>query len=418
MKISSTSRYVFLIICLLLCTTPILAQKLVSYNLNGVLKAEVGNARLDKHLKDVNLPRFADDIDLYKITYMSTDESGQPIRLNGLVTLPRGGAEKGLVVYMHGTQWNRKDSPSRFKAKADSAPFYLELASFATGGYAMVMPDYIGLGDDKRIHPYPLNVVNAKSGVDIIDAVRSMTKQLNYSLSDRLFVSGYSEGGGTAMGLTKLLEETNDPKYHVTRSAPMSGPYDLTGATRDYLLAEASGKDLIARAFLLGYCVKYFKYRHGVNADEYFSKPVSMAVNTAFKDGRSDIDILLRLAVVSTISGSTRSVEKLLTKRFIEALENLDTSDPVIRELAQNNVFDWKPKTEMLLQNLSSDKIVDPANTHNAVKAMRSRGVSRNRLRHIEIVDEKLDHGSVAKITMVNARKFFDEGFSGLKDAK
>lgn len=412
------SRFALLFLVILLAASGVSAQRLVSFSKNAVLTADVANARVEKHLKDVGLPRFDSDVDLYKITYTSTDEDGKSVNLTGLAALPRSGAPKGLVVYMHGTQWNRKDSPSRFKAKDDSAPFYLELAAFATGGYAMVMPDYIGLGDNKRRHPYPLNLVNAQSGVDIIDAVRSLTDRMAYKLGDKLFVTGYSEGGGTAMGLTKLLEEKTDRRYHVTRSAPMSGPYDLTGATRDYLLAEASGKDLIARAFLLGYAVKYFKDQYGVNADEYFSKPMSMAVNTAFKDGRSETDILLRLAVVSTLSGSTRSVEKLLTKRFIEALETLDTSDPVIREMARNNVFDWKPRTEMLLQNLSTDKIVAPENTHNAMKAMRSHGVGRNKLRHIEVVNESLDHGSVAKITTVNARKFFDGGFEAVPDAK
>lgn len=412
------SRFAPLALAVLLSAWAVSAQQLISFSKNAVLKADVANSRVEKHLKDVELPKFEQDIDLYKITYTSTDENGKPVNLTGLAAFPKSGAPKGLVIYMHGTQWNRKESPSRFKAKDDTVSFYLELASFATGGYAMVMPDYIGLGDNKRIHPYPLNLVNAQSGVDIIDAARALTKRMAYDLGDDLFVTGYSEGGGTAMGLTKFLEEKNDPKYHVTRSAPMSGPYDLTGATRDYLLAEASGKDLIARAFLLGYCVKYFKDKYGVNADDYFSKPVAIAVNTAFKDGRSEADILVRLAVVSTISGSTKSVEKLLTQRFIEALETLDTSDPVIRELSKNNVFDWSPRTEMLLQNLSTDKIVAPENTHNAVRAMRERGVGSDRLRHIEVVDESLDHGSVAKITTVNARRFFDGGFAAVPDAK
>lgn len=394
------------------------AQRLVSFNTNGVLTETVGNQQLDKHFKDVDLPRFDDDVTLYKIVYTSTDEFGRPINLNGLAAFPRSGAPKGLVVYMHGTQWNRKDSPSRFKLKRDDNAFFLELSAFATGGYAMVMPDYIGLGDNKRVHPYPLNLTNAQSGVDIIDATRTMAERLGYKLSDKLFVSGYSEGGGTAMGLTKLLEEKNDPRYRVERSAPMSGPYDLTGATRDYLLAEAKGADLIARAFLLGYCVTYFKKQYGVKADDYFSKPVAMAVNGAFIDGRKETDIVLRLAIIGTLSGSTRSVEKLLTKRFITALETLDTSDPVIRELSRNNVFDWRPRTEMLVQNLATDKIVAPENTHNAIAAMRRRGASAATLRHIEIKDESLDHGSVAKFTTINARKFFDGGFNAVRNAQ
>ena len=276
------SRFALLSLAILIAASGVSAQRLVSFSKNAVLTADVANARVEKHLKDVGLPRFDSDVDLYKITYTSTDEDGKSVNLTGLAALPRSGAPKGLVVYMHGTQWNRKDSPSRFKAKDDSAPFYLELAAFATGGYAMVMPDYIGLGDNKRRHPYPLNLVNAQSGVDIIDAVRSLIDRMAYKLGDKLFVTGYSEGGGTAMGLTKLLEEKTDRKYHVTRSAPMSGPYDHTGA-HAVSAGRGSGKDLIA-SFLLS-LREIFKDQYGVNADEYFSKP--MAVNTAFKDGEA-----------------------------------------------------------------------------------------------------------------------------------
>lgn len=394
------------------------AQRLVSSSSNGTVTPDIGTKALEKHFKDIETPKFTENINLYKLVYTSVDEFGKPIELSGLVAMPVSGAPKGLVVYMHGTLWDRNNSPSRMTSKTKSAAHFFELAAFATGGYAIAFPDYIGLGDSKRLHPYPLNMVNGQSGVDIISAARQLAVNLNYKLSDRLFVTGYSEGGGTAMGLTKLLEDKNDPAFRVERSAPMSGPYDLTGATRDYLIEEAKGKDLIARAYLLGYAVKYFKDQYGVNADEYFTKTMSRAVNLAFKDGRSDTDILVRLALVSTLTGSTRSVEKLLSKRFIESLETLDRKDPVIREMVKNNAFDWTPKTEMLLQNLKGDNIVTPINTYNALRAMRANGVGKDKLRHIEIVNEKLDHGSVAVFTTLNARKFFDGGFDAVPEAR
>lgn len=394
------------------------AQRLVSSTSNGVVTPAIGRKAIEKHFKDIVTPEFTENIRLQKIVYTSIDENGRPINLSGLVAMPASGATKGLIVYMHGTLWNRKASPSRMTAKTTTAAYFFELAAFATGGYAIAFPDYIGLGDNMQVHPYPLNIVNGQSGVDIIPAARQLARNMNYRLSDKLFVTGYSEGGGTAMGLTKLLQDKNDPAFRVERSAPMSGPYDLTGATRDYLVEEAKGTELIARAYLLGYCVKYFKDKYGVNVDDYFTKSMSRAVNTAFKDGRSDKDILLRLALVSTLTGSARSVEKLLTKRFINALETLDRSDPLIRELAKNNVFDWRPRTEMLLQNLKSDNIVSPVNTYNTIRAMRANGIGPNRLRHIEIVNDKLDHGTVATYTTLNARRFFDEGFAGVPDAK
>src|SRR5690606_30476805 len=109
------------------------------------------------------------------------------------------------------------------------------------------------------------------------------------------------------MGMVKLIEESGDPELRVTRAAPASGPYDLTGVTRDFLLEEVTGTDVVARAFLLGYTISYFKEAFGIKASDYFTKGMAMAVNSNFKRGRSDKRIGIGLVVVGAITGGTKS---------------------------------------------------------------------------------------------------------------
>ncbi len=416
---SSRTTHVFVLVGLLLfCSLSISGQRLVRSISNGTLEVDKINKRLDEAFKGLDVPKTDVSIDLRKLTYTTTDENGKTVNVTGLLAMPEGGAPKGLVVFMHGTMWDRKTSPSRFTPKTGAGETELAVLAFATAGYAVAAPDYLGLGDNMAVHPYPMNILNARAGADIIVPARTAAGSDGYRIGPKLFVTGYSEGGGTAMGLTKLLEERRGSMFRVERSAPASGPYDLSGVTRDFLLEDVSGEAVIIRAYLLGYCITYFHKVHGVKTSDYFTKAMAMTVNGAFKEGRSDKSIAVRLAVMGTLTGSTRSVEKLLTKRFINALETLDTSDPVIRELIANDVYDWSPQTPMLLINLATDKVVDPGNTRKAIQAMRRRGVGTATLRHLEINNPELDHGTVMPEALFSARKFFDGGFAAVPTAK
>jgi acetyl esterase/lipase len=404
-------RYIAVICGLVLLTSPIVGQRLVRARSNGSLDVST----INKHIKDLKLEGSTpatEPVDLRKVSYTSTDENGKQVELTGMLAIPRSGAPKGIVVFMHGTTWDRRNSPSRLTSKGAKNEAMTAASVFAPAGFAVVMPDYLGLGDHKAIHPYPLNRVNARSGADMLPASREALRRINYRVGTDLFVTGYSEGGGTAMGLVQLLEK--EGKERPKAAAPASGPYDLTGATRDFLIAEAKGKDIIARAYLLGYCVEYFESR-GIKASDYFTRTMAKTVDDAFKDGRSEESILLRLAIMSTLSGATRSIEHLLTPRFIGALERLDLSDPIISELTKNNVHDWSPSTPMLLIYLNTDKIVDPLNSENTYDAMRTRGIGPGRLERFVIMDDKLDHLSAFPPAMIAARLFFEYGFEGVK---
>lgn len=413
MKLTLLSLLRYGLFLLLLCPLAAFPQKVTQL---GTLSAAAVNDRIAKGLKGYEFPQAERPVDLKKITYTTTDAKGNRQSVSGLLVLPRGGAPKGLVVYMHGTTWDYKNAPSRMLTHKD--PTYPEPLVFAASGYAVASPDYIGLGDSTAFHPYPLNVVNGRSGKDIIKPLRNYARNAGYDIADKLFVTGYSEGGGTAMGTVKLLEESGDPAFRVTRAAPASGPYDLTGVTRDYLLEDATGEGIIARAYLLGYSISYFKHDFGIKTSDYFSKTMATTVNLNFKRGKSDKSIGLALIVMGAISGGTKSRDHLMTPRFIKALEDTDLSDPVLREMSKNNVYDWAPRTEMMIVSLATDKIVDPRNATTAMRYMRRRGVTDRTLRHLEINDPSLDHGTVIPQATYNILRFFDGGFDSVPQAR
>ncbi len=51
-----------------------------------------------------------------------------------------------------------------------------------------------------------------------------------------MYVTGYSEGGGNALWLGRILEEPGHEDMQPTLMAPMSGNYDMTGAMAQSLI--------------------------------------------------------------------------------------------------------------------------------------------------------------------------------------
>jgi hypothetical protein len=412
---NKTIRTLFLLGLLVAAAGLASGQRLVSSTPNGTLMARTINNFLNKSAKHANVQPSSVAVELRKIVYTSTDANGRRANLTGLLAMPVGGAPKGLIVFMHGTIWDRKASPSRLNAVGKEGEPMGAASILAPGGFAVVMPDYIGLGDHMAVHPYPVNVINAKAGADIIEPAREVIRRQRYNVGPNLFITGYSEGGGTAMALARELQNSG---ITVTATAPSSGPYDLSGVTRDYLLSEAKGQDLIARAYLLGYGVKYFESSHGVKMTDYFHPTMSRTINAAFKEGRSDKDIALRLAIVGTLVGATKSVERLLTERFLNALRNNDRSDPMIGAMAANDCYDWSPRSPMLLFSAAADRIVNPGNARKAYETMRRRGVGRDTMRWLSNEDPSTDHGKGFALALKANRDFFTGGFSAVPNAR
>ena len=384
------------------------ADNFVGATLNGTMSVAQVNQQIQKNFgNSVALTNEA--LDLYKVSYRSRDEKNRAVVLSGLVVLPRGGAPNGLVIFNHGTIVNSALAPSRFTGKPNASEAELATLAFASGGYAVAMPDYLGLGDHKGAHPYPLGAANSLSAVDIIEPARAVAKRQNRQIGSRLFITGYSEGGGVAMWTVRDLEGKSGAGYAVTAAALASGSYDLSDTTRKWLLASPTDQqEFVIRLYLTSYMAYYFHKSTGVKLTDYFKPSMALTVSQAFKGNISDENLIKRLALAAVLMRSKNSLENVITPRFKRALETLDTSDPVIREMQKSDVYDWSPRTKMLLISLEGDKVVDPANTEKTVRTMRRRGVGNETLRQFVIKDASLNHLTAVAPALAQARRFFD----------
>ena len=411
-------RVSMLLSLLFLTYTFTFSQTLVSSALNGTMPASELNERMNKSYGSYAVPETSTPVQLYKITYTSLDVNNKKVNLTGLVAWPIGGAPKGLVVFCHGTTVDRDRSPSKFKGTGEAPETIEAITGFATGGYAVIMPDYLGLGDHKAAHPYPLNKVNAASGRDMISAARTLAREKNYNIAKQLYITGYSEGGGVAMALTQSLQSYMNEQYQVTASAPASGPYDLSGTTRKFMLEETGQQvGFITRLYLISYATNFLRKEKGRKLTEYYKPVLANALYLKYLGNPTDEGLIKQIGLTTVLMRSKNRLSNVLQPGFLADMKANRTSNPFLRMLRENDVYDWTVTRPMLMINVDKDSIVSPANTEIAYNAMRRRGVSPTTLRRL-VLPDTLNHLTGVAPAMSKARAFFDGGFSSVPEAQ
>ena len=106
------------------------------------------HARVLLALSGVKGISVSNSIDCYRVQY-AIGPDGKVVQLSGLLALPRGVAPRRLVSFQHGTTTTRSAVPSQPDGTGLAAAIV-----FAGNGYALVAPDYPGLGESAGRHPY------------------------------------------------------------------------------------------------------------------------------------------------------------------------------------------------------------------------------------------------------------------------
>lgn len=143
-----------------------------------------------------------------RILYHSRTSHGKDIAASGVVLVPSGPAPKGgwpVVVDAHGTSGVGVDcAPSLMRDLYHGD----QIKQFLDHGYAVVAPDYAGLGTTGA--PEALDA--AAEAADMIAGFHA-ARQLNPELGGRWVMWGHSQGGGAALGVAEAEHRIKDPDY-------------------------------------------------------------------------------------------------------------------------------------------------------------------------------------------------------------
>jgi pimeloyl-ACP methyl ester carboxylesterase len=109
---------------------------------------------------------------------------------------------------------------------------------FASLGFIVIAPDYVGYGASKGArHPYLLSAPSASAVVDLLTAAKTWRARNNVADNGQLFLIGYSEGGYVTVAAHRALQAANSPQVaNLSAVVPGAGPYHV-GVTLDALLS-------------------------------------------------------------------------------------------------------------------------------------------------------------------------------------
>ncbi len=173
-------------------------------------------------------------ITVHSLRYQTVGGQGEPTDAGAVIMAPSGkdpacNGPRPVMLYAHGTVLDRSFSMARLNGEAR-----LVAAMFVAQGYIVVAPDYAGYGASSLpYHPYLNAEQQAADMVDALRAARTAYGVLGLQPSQRLFLTGYSQGGFVALATQRAIEQYHGGEFRVTAAAGLSGPYALTQMADD-----------------------------------------------------------------------------------------------------------------------------------------------------------------------------------------
>jgi predicted esterase len=341
------------------------------------------------------------DITAHKITYMTENFDGTEVEASGLVLIPivRGSAK--LTSFQHSTlakdpnpavdQENR--APSYLPE--NNAEIHLSAALFASNGYMISAPDYIGYGSTgDMFHPYEHAQTTATSSYDMLIAAREYAEFLDVNMRtegetevEELYLLGYSQGGNSTMALHKYIQENHNEQFKIVQSAMGAGAYHKT-AVGDYIF-NFEGE--------LGFPISLYLWVMDTYDRVYLQKGLGYYLKEPFATEVSENGYF---AISST------NPQEIFTDDFIAEVN--DPNSEFSAALADNNVHDWRAEAPIKLYHSREDGLVPYFNSVDAFENMTANGSE-------EVLFETYEFGSdvpVEDIHGAGGGRFFSDVIS------
>ncbi len=228
----------------------------------------------------------------------------------------------------------------------------------------------------------------------MLRASRSFCASNGIGLNGQVFVTGYSQGGHTAMALHRELERYHTNEFTVTASAPMAGPYDMSGVEMsDILSARCPPNPYYAAYVLMAY---QSVYALAPSWSNLVVAPYASTIPPLFNGNTISTTINTNMPACN--------ISTILLPAVISSLTN-DPGCPLYQALRDNDLYRWKPVAPMRLYHCSGDQDVLPANSQVAYDSFQAQGATQ-----VQLIDPLpgADHSGCAIPSLEAAKVWFD----------
>ncbi len=333
-------------------------ENIVSYEFLETITADDVKARFGNNPLISDIANF--DVDAYKVIYSTPNFDGTMVEASGLVLIPEVPGSVKLTSFQHSTlrkdenPANDQENRAPSYLSSESAEIYLSAVLYASNGYLISAADYIGYGSTKDMfHPYEHAKTAATTSFDMLEASKELAELLEISLTDDLFLLGYSQGGNSTMALHKYIEENHLTQYPITRSAMGAGAYHKT-AFGDYIFS-FEGEIGLSLNLYLWVLDSYDRIYLQRGMSYYLNEPYATEVreNGYYNISNTDPDLVF-------------------TEEFLGEFTNADSDFRAA--LADNDIHDWRAEAPIKLFHSRDDNLVPYFNSVDAFENMTANG--------------------------------------------
>ncbi len=366
------------------------AQHLISLNeIRSYTLTQIDSAYSAMGLPSMLMPKDY-EVKVYWIMYNSVlPDSITPTQISGLLIIPQNkSCPSSILSYQHGTMMTKAEAPSKMGGKE----WVLGLAMGAAG-YIAALPDYIGLGHDLvNNHPYQHARSEATATVDMIRAVREVCLQENIDLNGQVLLSGYSQGGHATMAAHRMMQRSFPTEFEVSASVPMSGPYSMSRAMKDVMLTN----NPYPAPYYLPYVLLSFQniYAAYPAVSDFLNTPYDTQLPPLYSGYNS----------ASEVNALMPSVPKNIIRSTVLNAFDVDSNHIFRTLLKDNDVYAWKPESQVHMLYCGADKHVPPQNTFIAYDYMQALGAQVSKMN----VNDVMDHTPCAEVAMMHMKSIFD----------
>ncbi|MBW6479967.1 MAG: T9SS type A sorting domain-containing protein [Bacteroidales bacterium] len=368
-----------------------------SQQVNSVEYISSATAQEISELLDYDVPY---GVRFYKMTYHTTGSDDMPDIASGLIVIPDNDApDFPLVIYHHGT------SPAKDQVPSSLNLDYEAYAFIGANGFAVLAPDYLGMGDSRGFHPYVHRETQARASVDMLKAFHEWLENEDYAVNDKLFLTGYSQGGHASMSTHQELELFYSGEFSVTAATHLSGPYSISGVMRDLMFSQ---DDYLFLGFI-PYVILGYQEVYGTiyeELDDIF-QPVFIQSIEAFYNG--DINLIELTIALIFLSGQNFGNNYPVTLFNPDLVNDVTSNDnhPINIILRENDTYNWTLQAPTRIFYCMGDEMVPFENSILADSVMQANGAA-------DLITENLSstmgHGDCAVPALLETVAFF-KGF-------
>ncbi|MEV8453166.1 lipase [Streptomyces sp. NPDC052095] len=302
-------------------------------------------------------------LDTFRVVYRTVDPYGRPTTAGGLLALPRSGERRlRTVSFTHGTELFKGDVASVSTEVWCQAP----ALTYASAGFATVLPDYLGLGQGPGPHPWMDVPSETTAALDMLRASRAVAATRGRELRREVLATGFSQGASAALGLARSLQDGTDAWFRPRAVAPISGAYAFRAAELPALLAgRTEPKAGVVYAALTLVAFNRLHHLYDTPA-QVFRAPYDRTVEGVLDGTHTGQEVMAAApdSLDELLTPGGRAMLAHPTGRLAEALR---TADGVCA--------DWTPQAPVRLYYADGDEQAVTANTVRCHAALRARGV-------------------------------------------